>query len=82
MYHRPLEFFCTAGMADQVLTLYGVNRLVLASATATPTSTTSGAAAVPFFCLIVSTSCWLVPSGRAEFTLMPYLAVKVLMMLP
>ena len=69
-------------MADQVLTLYGVNRLVLASATETPTSTTSGAAAVPFFCLIVLTSCWLVPSGSAELTLIPYLVENVLMMLP
>ena len=69
-------------MADQVLTLYGANRLVLASATAMPTSSTSGALAVPFSVLTALTSCWLVPSGRAELILMPYLAVKADRMAP
>ena len=62
--------------------MYGVNRLVLASATACPTSTTSGAAAVPFSCLIALTSCWLVPAGLAELTLIPYFCEKVLMIVP
>ena len=65
-----------------MLTWYGANKLVFTSATAWPTSTTSGAAAVPFSCLIASTSCWLVPSGFAELTLIPYFAVKALMILP
>ena len=69
-------------MADQVLTLYGVNRLVLVSATACPTSTTSGAAAVPFSCLMALTSCWLVPLGLAELILIPYFAVKSLRIVP
>ena len=50
-------------MLDQVLTSYGANRLVLASATDMPTSSTSGAAAVPFSCLTALTSSWLLPSG-------------------
>ena len=58
-------------MELQVLTLYGVNRLVFTSATDWPTSTTSGAAEVPFSCLIALTSCWLVPSGFAELTFIP-----------
>ena len=63
-------------MSDQVLTLYGANRLVLTRATAMPTSRTSGAAAVPFSCLTALTSSWLVPSGLAELILIPYFFVK------
>ena len=63
-------------MLDQVLTSYGANRLVLARATAMPTSSTSGALEVPFSCLIALTSCWLVPSGRAELILIPYFFSK------
>ena len=55
---------------------------MLASATAIPTSSTSGAAEVPFSCLTALTSSWLLPVGLAELTLIPYLAVKSLMMLP
>ena len=47
-----------------------------------PMSRTSGALAVPFSDLTASTSCWLVPSGRAELILMPYLAVNAEMMAP
>src|SRR6476620_5104905 len=63
-------------MADQVAPLSVAKRLVLARATAWPTSRTSGALAVPFSVFTALTSCWLVPSGRVELILMPYLAVK------
>src|SRR3979490_587808 len=63
-------------MSDQVLTWYGANRLVLASATAMPTSSTSGALAVPFSVLTALTSVRLGAAGIAEEGLMPYLAVK------
>ena len=43
----PVDSFCAVGMSAQVATWYGANRLVLASATAMPTSSTSGALAVP-----------------------------------
>ena len=69
-------------MEDQLLTSYGANRLVLATATARPTSTTSGALGEPFSALIALTSCWLEPSGRAELILIPYFFSKVLMMVP
>ena len=69
-------------MSDQVLTSYGANRLVFTSATAMPMSRTSGAAAVPFSCLTAFTSSWLLPSGLAELTLMPYFFSKVLMIVP
>ncbi len=65
-----------------MLTWYGANRLVLTSATAMPTSSTSGALAVPFSVLTALTSCWLEPSGRVELILMPYLAVKAERMAP
>ena len=45
-------------------------------------SRTSGAAEVPFSCFTALTSSWLVPSGFAELTLMPYFAVKSLMIVP
>jgi len=38
--------------------------------------------AVPFSVLTAFTSCWLVPSGRAELTVMPYCFSKVLMIVP
>src|SRR5579875_2025658 len=59
-------------MSFQVLTLYGAKRPTFGIATAIPISTTSGALAVPFSCLIASTSCWLVPSGSASLMWMPY----------
>ena len=45
-------------------------------------SRTSGAAAVPFSCFTALTSSWLVPVGFAELTLIPYVFVKSLMMVP
>src|SRR5206468_12478631 len=69
-------------MSAQPLTLYGAKSVVLARATFMPTSTTSGARLVPCSCLIASTSSWSEPLGLAELTLMPYLAVKPLMMAP
>ena len=45
-------------------------------------SSTSGAAAVPFSCLTALTSSWLLPSGLAELTLIPYFFVNVLMIVP
>jgi hypothetical protein len=44
-----------------------------------PTSTTSGARSVPLSWVIALTSSWLLPFGLAEVILMPYLAVKPLM---
>ena len=67
----PFGAFWAAGMLLQVLTSYGANRFVLARATAMPMSRTSGALAVPFSVFTASTSCWLVPSGRAELTVIP-----------
>jgi len=48
----------------------------LASATAWPTSKTSGALSRPLSCLAASISSWLEASGWAELTLMPYFFVK------
>src|SRR6266571_2765159 len=53
-------------MSSHVVTLYGAKRLVFASATFMPTSTTSGARVVPASWLIASTSSWLLPFGLAE----------------
>ena len=69
-------------MSLQVATLYGVKRLVLASATDWPTSRTSGAAAVPACCFTALTSSWLLPLGLADMTLIPYLSENALMMAP
>jgi len=52
---------------------------VLASATAWPTSTTSGARLVPSNAL---TSSWLLPFGLSEVMSMLYLALKPLMTAP
>ena len=69
-------------MSDQVLTSYGANSVVLARATARPTSSTSGALGLPFSCFTASTSCWLVPSGSVELTVIPYFFSNVLMIVP
>ena len=55
---------------------------VLASATAVPRSKTSGAPPWPLSCLAALISSWLDASGCAELTLMPYFAVKALMISP
>jgi hypothetical protein len=53
-------------------TLYGANRVVFANAIACPRSKTSGAVLLPFCWLAALISSWLLASGCAEFTLMPY----------
>src|SRR5713226_8171562 len=65
-------------MSPHVDTLYGANTDVLARATFKPTSTTSGARLVPASWVIASTSCWLLPLGLSEVTMMPYLAEAAL----
>ena len=60
-------------------TWYGVNLAVLASATDSPTSTTSGARLVPSRAL---TSSWLLPFGLSEVILMLYFDSNVLMISP
>ena len=69
-------------MSFHVATLYGANIDVLASATAVPRSNTSGAPSWPLSCFAALISSWLDASGWAEFTLMPYLVLKALMISP
>ncbi len=70
-------------MSPHVATWYGVKSAVFAYATDMPTSTTSGAAAVPFCWLTASTSSWLLPAGFASLTVIPgYFCLKVSMILP
>ena len=66
-------------MSSNVDTLYGANRVVFANAIACPRSKTSGAVLLPFCWLAALISSWLLASGWAEFTLMPYFAEKVSM---
>ena len=65
-----------------MLTLYGANSFVFASATAWLRSKTSGARLVPFSWLAALTSSWLAASGWSDVTLMPYFFSKVLMIVP
>ena len=73
-----------AGMAVQVVTLYGASRPAWSAliANEVPISSTSGARLCPFSCCIALISSWLEPSGLASLILMPYLAVKSFMMVP
>ncbi len=69
-------------MSPQVETLYGVKRLVLASASAMPMSRTSGARLVAPSCWTAFTSSWLLPSGLSDVIGMPYVAVNLSRMAP
>ena len=69
-------------MSSNVDTLYGANRSVFANAMACPRSNTSGARSVPLSWLAALISSWLVASGWAELTLMPYLSSNALMISP
>ena len=55
---------------------------VFATATDWPTSKTSGARSVPASWVAALISSWLLPSGCAESTVIPYLALNASMMAP
>jgi len=74
-------FFCPPG-CRQVLTLYGVKRLLLASATETRLSNDVRRRRGPILLLDRVDFLLAGPVRQREFTLMPYLVVKVLMMVP
>jgi hypothetical protein len=69
-------------MSPNEATWYGAKIAVFAIATLAPRSNTSGARSWPFNWFAALISSWLFASGWAESILMPYLAVKALMISP
>ena len=80
--HSPSGSLKAVGMESKLATLYGANIAVLARATDWPRSKTSGARSVPLSWVAALISSWLLASGWAEFTSIPYLVPNALMISP